>query len=106
MTTQLVALGAEFLALRDSARRLSEVPEATLQADAETHRQSMMDTIYDHMFNLTQTIVSTHASSCEELAHKARVALDWIEQDGDITDLLACSVCRDVIVLFPPKHNG
>jgi hypothetical protein len=99
---RLVALGEEFLALRDTVERLAAVPESGA-AEREEQQDTMKSLLRDQMLDLAQTIANTHARSPQELTYKARVALDWIDSEGDMADLLACSLCRDVIVLFPAK---
>lgn len=59
-----------------------------------------MEPVLDRMSDLARSIVQVRAHTLEELAQKARIVLDWINEDGDLADVLVASLCRDVLALF------
>jgi len=102
MTTQLIRMSAEFLSLRDMVAQLVQTAEdqETSSHTREEERQAIMEPMLDRMSELARSIVQTRAHTPEELAHKARIVLDWINEDGDLADVLSASLCRDVVALF------
>jgi hypothetical protein len=96
MTSQLLQLSKEFLALRATMDRHVRAAE-----EWEDAREAMITPTQDRMLALALQIAASRASTPFELAQKASVALDWInEKDGDISDALAASLCRDLINVF------
>lgn len=93
MSTRLVELASEFLELR---RILADAETAAEPATSELLRDEEFERRSERMSSLAREIVSLPAQSGIELVHKSRVALDWINQDGDLADRLAASVCHDV----------
>ena len=102
MTTRLIEMSQEFFLLQDRIVSLSEADDPNASGGDEEW-EAVAEPIYDRMAVLARTIIDTHASTPQELAQKARVALDWIDEDGDMSDLLVASLCRDVIAGFE-KH--
>lgn len=98
---QLRQLSTEFLAIRDMLIRLAGIdPSLALAHRDEDRREAFVNASFDRMSELVATIIDTHAGSTQELTCKARVALDWIDEEGDVADRLAASICRDILVLF------
>jgi len=102
MSTQLIKMSAEFLLLRDMVAQLvqTEEDQETSGRAEEEEREAIMEPMLDRMSELARSIVQTHARTPDELAQKARVVLDWINEDGDLADVLSASLCRDVVAMF------
>lgn len=102
MISALIEMSEEFISLRDASRKLCqtwEQQETSKQADANVCDE-ITRPMRDRMSVLSHEIAVTSATTPEELAKKALVALDWINADGDLADQLAASLCRDIVVLI------
>jgi hypothetical protein len=102
MSTLLMEMTEEFLVLQNKIAKFSKADDQNTPP-GEGQWEDVAELIYDRMATLARTIIATHARTPEELAQKARVALDWIDEDGDMSDMLVASLCRDVIASFE-KH--
>jgi hypothetical protein len=102
MTTPLIKMSAEFLSLREMLAKLEQTVEdqETSSDPEEEEREAITEPMLDRMSELARSIVQTRAHTPEELAQKARIVLDWINEDGDLADVLSASLCHDVVALF------
>jgi hypothetical protein len=90
----------EFIKLRDALWSIQDDKgEDQFEATLGTS-EGVIETMHDRMSELARRIVDAPASTPSDLALKAIVALDWINDDGDLSDALSASVCRDLIGLF------
>jgi hypothetical protein len=104
MADDLIALSKEYHAARVALARLQHVSGSgakdTAGFDAEL--ETFAEPLRQRMSQLSRRIVEARAASPEELAHKASVVLDWIDEDqGDMADRLGASLCRDIMQAFP-----
>ena len=106
MNTRLIDMTAEFLSLRDAINKLTK-PRVGAEEDAHAiDHEALMEPLVDRMASLAQRIGRSHARTPEELAQKARVALDCIDENGDTSDAQAASLGRDVLSLFARDSAG
>lgn len=64
--------------------------------------EKLVELVMDRMSELSREIVAAPATCAEEVACKASVALDWLnDSTPELADELATSVCRDLMRLFP-----
>jgi hypothetical protein len=98
----LAEMSAEFLTLRDTTRRLEQPSgdQSEWSSEHEDGRERQLELLCARMSVLTEDIATTTARNAKELLHKARVALDWINPEGDLADRIVASVCGDVVDLF------
>jgi hypothetical protein len=60
--------------------------------------------IRDRMADIARKLILAAAGSGAQLGLKAKVALDWLEPGpSDIIQLLCTSLCRDIVLMFPPE---
>jgi hypothetical protein len=100
----LVELSKNYHAARAAIARLhnmwSRVGHDASWSDAEL--DTFAEPMRQRMSQLSFRIAQAQATSLEELAYKASVVLDWIdESEGDMADLLAASLCRDLVQAHP-----
>lgn len=99
--TPICKMGTEYIELRDEVAQLMTKAE---EQRHESHREEELETtisaVMDQMSSLTMQMASKRSGSPQELAHKARVVLDWIDEDGDISMVLVASLCADIVAMF------
>ena len=92
----ITGIVSEFLSLKTSLTRLEG--NAETEADWETAAELLRD----RMAELTHSLMTAEAHTSADLMRKAVVLLDWIDPSrDDVPTLLAVSVCRDILRLFP-----
>jgi hypothetical protein len=97
MTRRLTELTTEFHALHESFGKLQRLSEF---ADSDTW-ETISDAAQKRMHHISEELVSIRATSLEELAKKAAVALDWLDPAPNSVDQqLATSICRDILLAF------
>ena len=70
----------------------------TLQSMARADRD-LPDELLEREAHLVRRLIAAPASSGPELAHKARVLLDWVLPE-DLPGQLTTSLCHDAIRVF------
>lgn len=93
MVTLLKQMTEDYFSSRDMIAKLTEEAAGA----TSNHHEALMEPLLERMAVLAQRIGSVHACTPEELAMKARVALDCINEDGDTSDAVSASLCRDLL---------
>lgn len=99
--TPICKMGTEYMELRDEvAQLMAKAEEQRYDGNQEKELETTIGAVMDQMSSLTVQIASKPSGSPQELAHKARVVLDWIDEDGDISMVLVASLCVDIVAMF------
>lgn len=99
--TPICKMTTEYIKLRDEVAQLMARAEAQrYDGDREEELETTIGAAMDRMSSLTMKIASRPSGRPRDLAHKARVVLDWIDEDGDISMILVASLCGDIVAMF------
>ena len=92
--SKIVGLSIDDMALE--YRKLSE----SLKRLEESGNGEIGEPIRDRITELTKGIAMAMAQNTGQLALKAFVALDWLDND-DVSGMVCASLCQDVVLMFP-----
>jgi hypothetical protein len=90
MDLRLEEMATEFRSLSENVKRLDSSGNGEIAAP-----------IRERMTALTHGIANVTAANIGELTLKATIALEWLER-CDLSATICASLCRDVILMFPP----
>jgi hypothetical protein len=100
MGSRLSRLSSELLKLRDQLNGATLTVDAAITDEKiEAEHEVYVERVSRRISKVSRAIARTPASSTKDLVEKAYVVMDWANEDGDLSDHLTLSLCRDVIDL-------